>query len=976
MRDTLLHARHCRRPLQSVYVCCIVVVLSCAVAIAGAIDPELQAKLASCDASQRTEVDVEIAGGISAADLTCELDSTCITLDQRRWHGVGLLMQTAARTQKSVLRLLRQWQAEGRAANIQSNWLTNTISVELIPADVTALAIQPDVIEIFQYARPRQIEADDSGPRDRSALSEPGVEENLKFIGADPAWRMGYTGEGRVLCLFDYTNVERDHPALEQNWKGNDGDSAAAYHPWPGARPRNDFYYHGTHLMGIMIGHDDATGDTIGVAPGATWIAADNAHFYWAANPDGDSSTTADMPDAINISFGTGYSCWDRYWNEIDMVEALGIVVVIAAGNGGSGAMTTGGPGNRAEDSLTNFAVGSVDHRTGDVWFSSSRGPSNCDSVSIKPNVTAPGVTIRSSVPGGLYDLHGGTSMAAPHVTAAVAILRQAAPNATTREIKKALLAGCTPRGGTHPNNDYGWGTIYIPRSLEWLIDQQRPDVRVATFNYEQVRTVDTLHATFTLHNRGHAADSIFVRFAEKYPGLRVLQDSIYIGPLARNGKTQSTFDIDVAFDDTLGAGAVVPFACEIGSAGGYLDTATLYVLAGIEGEPQFFTHANDKLRFSVSNFGQYGFAGESVRSYGLYGFRWGDLGRNCLWEAALAIAIDSNHVSDGWRNIYNHPDDDFWIDATQRLRFYFPGEFADQETYSVYDDGRAENRIGLRVAQHTMSWDNPPDDEYVIVEYEITNITDRTIPDILVGLELDWTYQFPNYDFSAGSGFSRKENLGFMFHRDSDVDSSRFRGVTVLNFEGLRSYRTIAQNFDGGHPHEGVTEYEKYAAMSEGLVDTALLPGSHESLMHVMTTGPFTLAPGESDTAAFAVLGADSLSEMKFTALRARNRYLSLVNKLHIPDRFTLAQNYPNPFNSSTIIEFDLPQAADLSVEVFNILGQRVRVLLHGEQLAGHHRVLWDGKNGSGKPVASGIYFYRIQADGLEQSRKMLLLK
>ena len=94
------------------------------------------------------------------------------------------------------------------------------------------------------------------------------------------------------------------------------------------------------------------------------------------------------------------------------------------------------------------------------------------------------------------------------------------------------------------------------------------------------------------------------------------------------------------------------------------------------------------------------------------------------------------------------------------------------------------------------------------------------------------------------------------------------------------------------------------------------------------------------------------------------------------LPKQFALFQNYPNPFNSGTVINYDLPVKARVRIEVFNILGQRVTTLTDGEQPAGHHRVMWDGTSSQGKAVASGVYFYKIQANDFSTTKKMMLLK
>jgi FlgD Ig-like domain len=94
------------------------------------------------------------------------------------------------------------------------------------------------------------------------------------------------------------------------------------------------------------------------------------------------------------------------------------------------------------------------------------------------------------------------------------------------------------------------------------------------------------------------------------------------------------------------------------------------------------------------------------------------------------------------------------------------------------------------------------------------------------------------------------------------------------------------------------------------------------------------------------------------------------------LPKRFKVHQNYPNPFNPTTVISYSLPMKAEVTISIYNVLGQRVTIFDQGQQSAGEHSVTWDATDKHGKAVASGMYFYKVTAEEFSASRKMVLLK
>jgi hypothetical protein len=139
----------------------------------------------------------------------------------------------------------------------------------------------------------------------------------------------------------------------------------------------------------------------------------------------------------------------------------------------------------------------------------------------------------------------------------------------------------------------------------------------------------------------------------------------------------------------------------------------------------------------------------------------------------------------------------------------------------------------------------------------------------------------------------------------------------------------------------------------------------------------------GESMPAGdFTFLSLEGLENCQVTSIdmsSADGRYMTVslaAGVETLPTDFTLQQNYPNPFNPETRIEFSLPNAGEISLVVYDVLGRSVRTLASGSYPAGNHAVRWDSRDNSGQTVASGVYFYRLESSGKATTRKMMLVK
>jgi hypothetical protein len=122
--------------------------------------------------------------------------------------------------------------------------------------------------------------------------------------------------------------------------------------------------------------------------------------------------------------------------------------------------------------------------------------------------------------------------------------------------------------------------------------------------------------------------------------------------------------------------------------------------------------------------------------------------------------------------------------------------------------------------------------------------------------------------------------------------------------------------------------------------------------------------------------LRVNELPVIKLASTATLSRSLSTDDRVGIPDEFALKQNYPNPFNPVTRILYDIPEASNVTITIYNLLGNQVKTLVSGYQEPGFKTVLWNATNERGAQVSAGMYLYSIKAGDFHQTKKMLLLK
>ena len=424
--------------------------------------------------------------------------------DKDRKAVIAQLSQTAIESQNGILDWLEEEKESGNVKNYEGFYIINAIHLKAKANLIEKLASYPkvDKIDINQKIQaenpvdkqPSKVESD----RDE-------IEWNLKNIGADLAWNQGIRGQGVTVGIMD-SAVDANHPALKRKFKGYDQSSDRVNF--------NDSNYfdaiqgkqdtsgvldmaHGSHCTGIVLGSElNSNGEEfnrVGVAPDAQWINArifdsnyknvEQSSFIkaaeWMLAPGNDPSKA---PQIINNSWGGSQYLTDTWFKStVDRWRQAHILPVFAAGNQMPGESLPG------ESSIVipasypeSFAVGAVDIM-GNLASFSKRGPSLFDTSLIKPEISAPGVKVRSSIKD-TYAYMSGTSMAAPHVAGVAALVKSAKQNLDDREIQKILEETATPRTDSYykttPNNGYGYGIVNAYAAVVKAMDKEIGTIR------------------------------------------------------------------------------------------------------------------------------------------------------------------------------------------------------------------------------------------------------------------------------------------------------------------------------------------------------------------------------------------------------------------------------------------------------------------------------------------------------------------
>ncbi len=420
----------------------------------------------------------------------------------RKSAVVNELARVNRSTMQGVAPALDALKAQGLITSYEVNELSNTVSYN-VPEDRAAEAWTAvnKVDGVGLIVRDREVKLvgvedvkdgqtvlmtfPDSAAPTAVAADGTAVEWNVDRVNATKVWAKGYDGTGVTVGVVD-TGIDVNHPALKSVYRGTkaDGTMDHNYNFFDATSDRKDAYddnKHGTHVSGTIAGHATEGHAATGVAPGAKLIGSKILNgrgsgtlqgvmkgLEWMLAPTDSNGQNADpkkAPDIISNSWGTSNGKLLNFQKLMQSFLAAGIEPVFAAGNSGPRAGSVGAPGSYPEV----ISVGATDKNDKVASFS-SRGPSpvkGADGSDKKPDISAPGHQIMSTLPGGGYGALSGTSMATPAVSGVVALMLSKYKDLTHDEIVKAITTTAHDIDAKGYDYNTGYGLIDAEAALK-----------------------------------------------------------------------------------------------------------------------------------------------------------------------------------------------------------------------------------------------------------------------------------------------------------------------------------------------------------------------------------------------------------------------------------------------------------------------------------------------------------------------------
>lgn len=792
----------------------------------------------------------------------------------------------------------------------------------------------------------------------------------LESIEAFSAWAISRGDTNTVIGIVD-TGVSLTHPDLAEaikynyndpvNGEDSDGDGYVDnFYGWDLGEGNNDPSFnnsaHGLHVSGIAAATPDNGIGIAGVGYHSKFlpVKVDDEFGRLVRAYEGIVYAADQGASVINCSWGSHFNPGPFASDIIDYaVLNQDALVVAAAGNSGND-----DPFYPAslENVLSVAAVDSLDSKTG----FSSYGP--------YVDLTAPGVRMLSTWVNDTYLFSGGTSMAAPVVAGAAAILRSFFPEMDAMQIAALMKITADSTDEVEDNGEYrgqlGYGRINLFRSLT---EDHRPYITVCEYlqpedEFLSLRPGQQLDLSFRMKNLLSSSGILRAVLETDCELTEVLSDTLFIGPLS----TYETFDNT---EDPF----IISVSGDIPANHDVVFTLRFYDSDNRLAGRQSFSRILNADYVNIDA----GPISTTISSRGAIGFNYPDYSqgrgliyRNGYTAVSCAGILIANSVFEVADNIYGADSASFSNSLhplTLPVISYDNPIAPVKVSGSLSDLSESGKRpLGIVVNYNAYFWNDDVPEDFFIIDYDIINESAVEFGSLYIGFFADWVLR-DNKQHRAAIDVATR--LAYSYSEEG----GNYAGLQLLNHMPLRHYAFDNQGSGGSiRINNGFTDFKKFTALTSNRMQA----GSYKednSISSLIGSGPHILAPGDTLSLAFAVQLAEDLETMTGNTFRAADYYSMIEDKpleatLTYPDDIVI---YPNPFNDVFTIDIGRGISVEHLLRVFDIQGRLVKSSRLIPDQGGRYII---GLNGAGSQ--SGLYLLKISGPQVNASEMIIKRK
>jgi hypothetical protein len=370
---------------------------------------------------------------------------------------------------------------------------------------------------------------------------------------------------------------------------------------------------------------------------------------------------------------------------------------------------------------------------------------------------------------------------------------------------------------------------------------------------------------------------------------------------------------------------------------------------------------AINQVATSITSKGLIGYNTNAAPFQGL-GFQYN--GTNLMYEMGFMVGTSSN-VRDMVRGATT-PDVDLQSAVTVHEN---TPTVSDMDLEGNFSDAASAGPLPVNVHHYSYAWTAAPHDKYVIVKYVIRNTGASTLSNVYGGIFADWDIDASTYGSNKGD-VDNTNRMGYCYCTNAN---GIYAGVKLLSNTPFNTYSI--DNTNGGNGgvnlYDGYDNTEKYTTLSTARAQSGNTSPSGNDVCQVVSSGPFTIAAGDSVTIAFAILAGDDLTDLQSSAVDAQTMYDSNVpTSISIVDQTGSGLNvYPNPADHSADINYTMTESGDVNIALFDAEGRQVAEIAQGAHAMGTYRASINTAE-----LAEGVYVVRMQTGNAITNRQLII--